>query len=113
MTDKKFYCVKCNFSTDKQSNYNLHLQTMKHIRDNNTIENSPCIKYFKCDCGKTYKHQSSLSNHKKVCKCIDKNNLIQVDKTEYENLILNYQKIKDELALLKCKISFVKDIFTN
>ena len=63
-----FYCEKCDYKSCKQSQYDRHLSTSKHkIRTNinekvpkNAVENL-------CDCGKNYKHASSLWNHKKKC----------------------------------------------
>ena len=68
---KEYICETCDYITCKKSDYTKHLTTRKHKLRSNTIENSPCIKDFKCDCGKTYKHQSSLWNHKQKCTVID------------------------------------------
>ena len=73
----EFYCEFCDFICSKESNFNKHLSTRKHkIRTDNTknaTENSP---FFECDCGKKYKHASSLWNHKQ------KDNCIYADKTD-------------------------------
>jgi hypothetical protein len=68
---KEYKCEACDYVTCKKSDYMKHLTTKKHILRSNTNKNSPDIKDFKCDCGKTYKHQSSLWNHKKKCIFID------------------------------------------
>ena len=63
-----FVCTACNYSCSKQSNYAIHLTTTKHIRLTNTnakIPNVPNV--YICDCGKEYKHMSSLCKHKKTC----------------------------------------------
>ena len=66
---KIFECEKCNFICSKQSNFNLHLTTAKHIRlinaNSSLLENMPTE--YKCICGNEYKHASSLSKHKKGC----------------------------------------------
>ena len=66
---KNFECEKCNFICSKQSNFNLHLTTAKHIRlinaNSSLLENMPTE--YKCICGNEYKHASSLSKHKKGC----------------------------------------------
>ena len=68
----EYSCEKCNFKCSKESNFNTHLLTSKHKKRTNTkqilLENA---KKYKCECGKTYKHASSLWNHKKQC---DKSN---------------------------------------
>ena len=68
-TAKNFECEKCNFICSKQSNYNMHLSTAKHIRlinANSSLHEKMPTKY-KCICGNEYKHASSLSKHKKGC----------------------------------------------
>ena len=69
---KKLFCEICDFTTSKESNYNKHLATRKHqilINPNNknaAIE----FKTYDCKCGKTYKHLSTLSNHRKTCSIV-------------------------------------------
>jgi len=68
-TAKNFECEKCNFICSKQSNYNMHLSTAKHIRlinANSSLHENMPTKY-KCICGNEYKHASSLSKHKNTC----------------------------------------------
>ena len=66
-----FYCSLCDFKCSKQSDYNRHLTTAKHQIRTNTKQESPknakAYKEYKCDCGKEYKHASSLWNHKTKC----------------------------------------------
>lgn len=65
----KFYCEICDFKCSKQSNFDKHLLTRKHKILNNPNEKMPikCTPSFICNCGKSYKHASSLSYHKKTC----------------------------------------------
>ena len=79
MTNKKvaenrhlFYCKFCDYSCRKQSDFNKHLNTSKHkILINPNKKVAELAKAFMCSCGKSYKHASSLSNHKKKCTIID------------------------------------------
>ena len=67
-TAETHVCENCNFKCSKQSNYNKHILTAKHQILQNTTSNLPTpAKQFTCDCGKEYKHHSSLWNHKKKC----------------------------------------------
>lgn len=80
MTDQKnakkrqnYTCELCDFNCSKKSEYNRHLQTLKHKNNENTYFGVFLIpeKKFKCNCGKSYKHTQSLYNHKKKCNFID------------------------------------------
>ena len=67
-TASKYICEQCNFKCSKQSDYDRHILTAKHQILQNTTSNLPTpAKQFTCDCGKEYKHHSSLWNHKKKC----------------------------------------------
>jgi hypothetical protein len=56
-----YSCDKCNYYTNKKSNYNQHLSSKKHKTEKSSKE-------YKCECGKIYPYRSSLFNHKKTCK---------------------------------------------
>jgi len=72
---KKYFCEKCNYKTNRHSEYNRHLLTAKHNAEQQMEQmeqsKSPKItKRFICDCGKTYKVSSGLYKHKKKCSLI-------------------------------------------
>ena len=67
-SSKKFQCECCDYSTSRKSQYERHLATDKHkILQNPTQETSKSAKIFECECGKKYKHSSTLYAHKKNC----------------------------------------------
>jgi hypothetical protein len=74
----KFVCKKCDYFTSSKKDFNKHEQTIKHKTvenpNNSEIKNpeNP-TKIFKCECGRIYKHQSTLCKHKKTCTCKDIN----------------------------------------
>lgn len=80
---KKYVCEFCNYNTFSRKDYNKHLLTDKHNKltnanlgeQKNPINPPEKDRLFKCNCGKSYKHQSSLCNHKKKCtyeeKCVE------------------------------------------
>jgi len=93
---KIYICENCNFKSKNKSDYNIHCLTNKHKRlknakNTNVISENQINIEYKCSCGKIYKHQSSLSKHKKKCNLKD----IQIIETRKE---------KDELKLLIIKI---------
>jgi hypothetical protein len=67
---KKYYCEKCDFSSNNKKDFFRHLSTTKHKMDNmdNTLDNTKNpTPFFMCDCGKKYKFRSGLSKHRKKC----------------------------------------------
>ena len=77
----KFHCKKCDYSSNRESQWRRHLSTTKHKMDNmdNTLDNSKSTKRcFECACGKVYKYNSGLSKHKKKCPLIMKNEVVPV-----------------------------------
>ena len=84
---EKFYCDKCDFTCNKQSNWNIHLSTNKHNILTNTNVRMPKSKIHVCVCGKKYKHASSLCAHSKLCivkaKC---NSMLEVEQPTNDNL---------------------------
>jgi hypothetical protein len=92
---KVFVCETCNYKCCKNSEYTKHLSTAKHHRLTNPKEilgNTKKIKQkiskvYLCDCGKDYKHQSSLCKHKKTCNATMeiKNTIVKQDTENLEN----------------------------
>jgi hypothetical protein len=82
---KIFECEHCDFKCSKQSNYNRHLLTGKHMfkAKLNNIEQISCHNSnLQCDtCGKEYKGRNGLWYHKQKCKetIISNNNCNDVD----------------------------------
>ena len=62
-----FECKKCHFTTCKKGDYNRHLQTLEHKNNEILINDETKVanKSFECICGKIYKHNQSILNHKK------------------------------------------------
>ena len=69
----KYSCFCCNYFTSKKNDWDRHIKTKKH-KKNSEISIAPQKKEQKLilckKCGKTYKHQSSYSRHKKKCEFI-------------------------------------------
>ena len=63
-TPQNYFCELCDFNTCNKKDYTRHLLTNKHkilINPNENLPKNPII----CSCGKTFKHLSTLSAHKK------------------------------------------------
>ena len=71
----EFSCKKCDFKCCKESDWNRHTFTSKHKILMNPNEKTP-EKNYECNCGKKYKHMSSLCAHKKICNFIENKEVI-------------------------------------
>ena len=94
-----FLCEICDFHCFKKSNWTTHLSTRKHKILTNPNEKE-AEKNFQCDCGKKYKHNSSLCAHKKKCNYTDTINEILIKDGKpvvTHELILNVLQQNQEL----------------
>ena len=108
---KKFYCIFCDFGSNNKTDFNLHLLTNKHkkqqmTKNTNIITHNLANNIFKCDCGKVYKHQSSLCKHKNKCQFKKQDNIENDMKNDMENGIENIDctKNKDDMRGLIVEI---------
>lgn len=101
--EKKYVCEVCDFSTFKKTDYNRHILTIKHknaFLDKKENEENENQKLYTCICGKSYKHQSSLSKHKKTCK--NKNpdetliSLFKIQQEQNNKIIENQQELQQK-----------------
>ena len=66
----KFYCELCDYKCTKQSVFNKHLTTRKHINnnDNNAKMFQKCPTIYECEfCPKVFKDRAGLWRHNKKC----------------------------------------------
>jgi len=94
----KYYCNICDFKCFKTGDWNRHILTSKHkklINPNNFTSNY-IEKLYSCNCGKVYKHMSSLCAHKKNCN----NDEIMIDGINIKDkdaLVLHLLKQNEDL----------------
>jgi len=69
-----FVCEQCDFKSCKESNYKLHLDTIKHKRVTESNKKMPNSgnKFFNCICGNSYKYRPGLAKHKRTCVIVNK-----------------------------------------
>uniref|UniRef100_A0A6C0D8P2 C2H2-type domain-containing protein n=1 Tax=viral metagenome TaxID=1070528 RepID=A0A6C0D8P2_9ZZZZ len=94
----KYVCKLCYFKCSKESDYKRHILTRKHLRlinANDGLVKKGADKMFACECGKIYKHMSSLCKHKKICKNAE-NNIENIT----EETIINNSDNKNDFQLL-------------
>ena len=66
MNNMPYICNDCEYATRSKKDYNKHILTRKHVRI--TTDNGLSSLVYKCECGKTYQHQSGLCKHRHKCK---------------------------------------------
>jgi len=96
MSSGKFVCKKCNYVTKRESQYVRHLSTTKHkIRTNtNIVPNNS--KVYQCECSKSFRHASSLWNHKQKCDGIPQEPSAVVSNTVDSSLVIELLKQNQE-----------------
>jgi len=114
----KYNCKTCDYICRYKSDFDKHLLTAKHKRQQ--LETQWQHQYvpnqFSCDCGKEYTERSGLWKHKKNCKYIKVED--KTGETDYKELLveameqmkqkdeqvsdaMNQMKIKDEQMKIK------------
>jgi hypothetical protein len=74
----------CNYKCRDKSNFNKHLNTIKHkITTTTTTTTTATTTKYECKCGKKYNHCASLSRHKLNCKKIETSELENQLSKEY------------------------------
>ena len=119
-----YTCIQCDYNTFHKNDFNKHLLTSKHKRLINTNQNSqknPIDNLYMCDCGKSYKHTSSLWKHKKIC-IKPETQLIKKDETQEsidkDQLIImlikqNSEMIKENSEFKNMMMEVIKNGTTN
>ena len=97
---KNFECKKCDYSCSKESDFNKHLATLKHKKNDTELPENRLPEY-KCKCGKVYSFRQGLSVHKKKCKQDAENNDTDVSvKPDYNiltSMMLEIMKSNNDL----------------
>ena len=96
---KNYSCNFCYYFTSNKKDFNKHLLTRKHKILTNTNEKSQKIPkpldMYECECGKKYKHSSSLCKHKKTCKFVENLQINLDKKMEFDETTenINYKEM--------------------
>ena len=83
-THTKYTCELCSFTSEKYNDYQRHIHTNKHKIRVNANNDPSNYAIYTCDCGKIYKHQSSLCKHKKKCSQLREDNTRDKPVQEHE-----------------------------
>ena len=120
----EYNCFLCDFKCFKKSNYSIHLSTLKHKTNENaskmlanTCNETDNKENYICNCGKTYKHDSSYYRHKKIClfkkEINDETKKEEPEEMNYKELILTLINQNKELQSQLIELSKEKTITNN
>jgi hypothetical protein len=100
-----FRCELCDYNTCNKKDYDKHLMTLKHKKNENNDKNDANLSQksqFECECGKIYKYRQGLYHHKKTCNGINISNVTMCDNeiihflikenSEFKNMIMEIVK---------------------
>ena len=108
----KYECKLCYFLSCNKTNYNKHLETIKHKKQVILTErmlklqhDKPSAEYlienkYMCKCGKKYKHKQSLYNHRKTCNGLTEEVQKQVEEQvqkQVEEQVQVQEKVNEKL----------------
>lgn len=116
VNNNNFYCEVCGYETNKKSNILAHIKSKKHEKLKvNNIEN--CKKY-KCECGLRYINRQNLYRHKKTCKTLKTEELLEKKceenkALEQEIINLKIEAKNKEIELLKEQNETLKNCSTT
>ena len=100
----KYSCEKCNYFSNKKSQYDRHLKTSKHNKSQMEIKKVQKGPYL-CDvCLKEFKTYSGLWKHNKICQ------LIKQPNEEKENQITNVEENLDYKEMFITMINENKEL---
>ena len=81
-SSKYYFCENCDYNTCRQSQYDRHLLTSKHLKSiiiNEKVPKSSIITHVCTICNKIYKEPSGLWRHKKKCNQPNNTNSITIE----------------------------------
>ena len=104
-----FVCESCDYVTCRKSQYERHLSTSKHKNTTNTTTNTTNLvpkssENYICECGKEYKHHSSLWSHKKKCNSTNDTDNNNNEIKELKELMKYLMKENSELKTMMFEV---------
>jgi hypothetical protein len=71
-----YTCHFCDFYSNNKNDFRRHNDTEKH-NANKMLTDANIKNSYLCSCGKSYKHRSSLTRHKKKCNMADADGILE------------------------------------
>ena len=107
---KNMICEQCNFKCNQKCDWNRHINSKKHKNLNNDL-NILIEKKIICNCGKIYKHTSSLYKHRKQCTFVE--NKENLNKESNENIERQPPNDKKDLSNIITEVVKQNTILLN
>jgi hypothetical protein len=112
----EYYCIHCDIKTRHKNDFNKHLLTRKHLRNEfgSDLEiKNPKKSQFLCKiCKKIYKTSSGLWKHNQVCK--NETNITNIDINKEEKLLFELLKQNNDFKeLIMNQTNHMLEIFKN
>uniref|UniRef100_A0A6C0C3V9 C2H2-type domain-containing protein n=1 Tax=viral metagenome TaxID=1070528 RepID=A0A6C0C3V9_9ZZZZ len=111
----EYFCELCHYKCNNKKDYNRHLMTLKHKNKKNP--HKKVQKEYNCECGKHYKHMSSLCSHKRFCNYNGKDNENVCSDNNINFLMVELQRRdeehKKEIEKLTHQISKISTVTNN
>ena len=108
---KKYYCEKCDYVTSRKSNYDTHILSGRHSKNNasttqnNEVQQILSKKYLCENCQKSFNDRAGLWRHKKKCKIETEENVtLEITPTS------EVQELKEFMKYLMKENSDMKSI---
>ena len=107
----KFSCEKCDFTCFKQTEFNRHIVTKKHIRLHDYQKISNTSHTYICKCGKKYVHHSSLAKHKRTCDSLHiSSGETTMNQKEPENIVISQEMFMELLQDNREMMKIIKSL---
>jgi len=116
-SSKTFYCNKCDYLTSRKSQFDRHIVTAKHMKNDAELQNdddlAQKVQHYKCDCGKLYKYRQGLWKHKNDCFTKENviNNVNNENINDIKTLVLDIVKQNQDFQkeMNKQMLDFIKE----
>lgn len=106
-TPKTYSCKNCLFYTANKKDFVRHCKTIKHNANKMLTDANEKTPFF-CDCGKSYKHRSSLIRHSKRCLILD-----NVETTSKTNDNVDNKKVEVLEKQVETMTQMIKELVKN
>jgi len=103
----KYCCDICQYNTDKKSNYDKHLGTLRHLKSTEStkvaekVAESSCKQFICLHCNASFKERTGLWRHNKTCNL--NNDKIDNNEATLVNYLMNENKELKNMIIEVCK----------